>query len=382
MSSISALHAAEYDESPGAIVSVPGVVTVMGEYSDLCDGFTLAGALDQTVELAVSKRNDNSLRFYSADFEERKRTTIPNLKYRREDRWANYIKGVLYELFRRNYVFKGLNITVKGSIPQKVGLKSSTALCTAAALAVKELHQFDIDDTQLIQAVYFAETSFMQSKARLVDVMTMLYAREGYFLLYDMHSLDYTEIQCNFNGDQFLITESDIPQFSIREELIYREEACHTGLAAIRERSPGSAMREISSNEIKSASENLPEDQKKICFFVLDESRITREAAAALAQKDSFVFGKLMNRLQAGLRDLFEVSCPEVDWLTKRAMETHGCFGSKMIGPGFGGCTITLLHVDSVAAYTKKLEEYEHIFGFHPAWFMYQPAGNARILKA
>ena len=141
----------EYNESPGAVVAVPGVVTLMGEYSDLCDGYTLSGALGQTVEIAVSKRRDNSLRFFSADFDERKRTTIPNLKFRREDRWANYIKGVLHEIFRRNYVFKGLNITVKGSIPQKVGLKSSTALCTAAALSVKKLHDFDIDDTQLIQ---------------------------------------------------------------------------------------------------------------------------------------------------------------------------------------------------------------------------------------
>ncbi len=380
MSDISALHAAEYGESPGAAASVPGIVTLMGEYSDLCDGFSLTGALDRYVEVAVSKRNDNSLRFYSADYGERKRTTIPNLKYRREDRWANYIKGVLYELLRRNYVFKGLNITVTGSIPEKVGLKSSTALCTAAALAVKALHQLDIEDTQLIQAVYFAETSFMQEKSRLVDVMAMLYAKEGVLLLFDMHSLDYTEIPLNLKNDVFLITESDIPQFSIREELLYREEACQTGFAAIKERSSGSVIREVSSADIKSASENLPEDQKKICYFVIQESRVTRDAAFALEHRDTAVFGKAMNRIQAGLRDLFEVSCPEVDWLTKRAVETHGCYGSKMIGPGFGGCTLTLMRQDAVEPYTKKLEEYEHIFGFHPAWFIYSPAASAKII--
>jgi len=381
MSSIIELHMAEYNEPPGAVVAVPGVVTLMGEYSDLCDGYTLSGALGQTVEIAVSKRRDNSLRFYSADFDERKRTTIPNLKFRREDRWANYIKGVLHEIFRRNYVFKGLNMTVKGSIPQKVGLKSSTALCTAAALSVKKLHDFDIDDTQLIQSIYFAETAFMQAKSRLVDIMTMLYARKDHLLLFDLHSLDYSYIPCQLNSSVFLITESDIPPFSIREDVVYREEACHIGFAAIREKLPdgSGALRELSASEVKSASEYLPEDQKKFCYYILEESRLTKDAAHVLEQKDAPAYGKAMNRMQTGLRDLFEVSCPEVDWLTKRAMEASGSYGSKMIGPGFGGCTVTLMQADKIESYTDRLEEYEHIFGFHPDWFIYKPAERARI---
>ena len=87
-----------------------------------------------------------------------------------------------------------------------------------------------------------------------------------------------------------------------------------------------------------------------------------------------------MNRIQSGLRDNFEVSCPEVDWLTKRAMEINGCHGSNMIGPGFGGSTITLLDEDKVSQFTEKMEEYEHIFGFHAEWFIYEPMGKARIL--
>ncbi len=381
MSSITELHMSEYDEFPGVVVSVPGVVTLMGEYSDVCDGYTLSGALGQTIEIAVSKRRDNSLRFYSVDFDERKRTTIPNLKFRREDRWANYIKGVLHEIFRRNYVFKGLNITVRGTIPQKVGLKSSTALCTAIAISVKKLHNFAIDDTQLIQSIYFAETAFMQAKSRLVDIMTMLYAKKDHLLLFDLHSLDYSYILCQLKDAVFLIIESDIPPFSIREEVMYREEASHTGFAAIKEKLPvgSGALRELSASEVKSSSENLPEEQKKFCYYVLEESRLTKDAAHALEHKNASTYGKLMNRMQIGLRDLFEVSCPEVDWLTKRAMEASGCFGSKMIGPGFGGCTLTLMQSNKIENYTYRLEEYEHIFGFHPDWFIYEPAGRARV---
>lgn len=381
MESIQELHRAEYEDSPGAVVTVPGVVTLMGEYSDFCDGYTLTGAIPQILELAISKRSDNSLRFYSVDLNERKRTTTPNLKFRREDRWANYIKGVLYEMLRRNYAFKGLNITVRGTIPQKVGLKSSTALCAATALGLKQLYHYEVDDTQLIQAVYFAETSFMQTKARLVDIMTMLYAKAGSFLLFDMHTLEYSHVPWNPKEGLLLITESDIPQFSIRDELIYREEACQAGFEVIKEKNSGGVIRDIALQEVLSASEQMPEEKKKICYYVLEESWITKDAVTAIHQHDNVAFGKSMNRLQSGLRDLFEVSCPEVDWLTKRAIETSGCYGSKMIGPGFGGCTLTLIQESAIEAYTEKLEEYEHIFGYHPAWFRYYPAGSAEIVS-
>lgn len=380
-SAVCKAHEREYGEAPEAVVSVPGVITLMGEYADLCDGFALSGAVGLTVDVAISKRKDNSLRFYSLDLEERKRTTIPNLKFRREDRWANFLKGVLYEIFRRNYEFKGLNITIQGAMLQKMGLKSSTALCTATALALKTLFEFDIDDNQLIQAVYFAETSFLQIKSRLIDIMTMLYAKPDHLLIFDLHSLDHRYVPFNMQDVEFLVTDSDIPPFSIREEILYREEACQKGFQAIRTYQPGGLLREITLGDIKGVSETLPEDQKRFCSYVLEESRRVLEVTHALEQHDAVAIGKIMNRVQAGLRDQFEVSCPEIDWLTKRAMEVPGCYGSNLIGPGFGGCTLTLLDKGKVDTYTERLEEYEHIFGFRPNWFLYKAEGRAKLLK-
>lgn len=380
MAKIHELHLAEYGVQPEIAVSVPGVITLMGEYSDLCDGYALTGAVDCTAEIAVSRRTDNSLRFYSGNLNERKRTTIPNLKYRREDRWANYIKGVLYETYRRNFLFKGLNITVNNNIPQKVGLRASTAICTAAAIALKSMFDFDIDDNQLIQAVYFAETSFLQSKSRLVDIMTMLHAQEGTVMLFDLHSFDYSFIPMTFAPNRLMITESNVPPFPIRDEIVYREEETQKGLSSVRSRLQGGLLREYSLNEIYGASAHLPEEQKRFCQYVLEESHRVKEAARALEQKDSLAYGRCMNRSQAGLRDQFEVSCPEIDWLTKRALEISGCCGSNMVGPGFGGSTLTLMSEQAGSEYQKRLEEYEHIFGFHPVMITYDPKGSAKVL--
>ncbi len=380
MARIHELHIAEYGEAPEVAVSVPGVITLMGEYSDLCDGYALTGAVDRTTEIAISRRSDNSLRFYSAELNERKRTTIPNLKYRREDRWANYIKGVLYETYRRNFLFKGLNITIKSNIPQKIGLRASTAMCTSVAIALKEMFSFNIDDNQLIQAVYFAETSFLQSKSRLVDIMTMLNAKEGHVMLYDLHTFDYSYIPVSMTPDSLMITKSNVPPFSIREEIVYREEQCQEGLTLMRSKLSGGLLRDHSVGEINTAAANLSEEQKRFCLYVLEESHRVKEAARTLAQKDSMAYGRCMNRSQAGLRDQFEVSCPEIDWLTKRALEISGCFGSNMVGPGFGGSTLSLMSKQACDRYQQRLEEYEHIFGFHPELFAYVPKGRAGVL--
>jgi len=368
------LHKAEYKESPEAVVSAPGIITLMGEYADLCDGYILTGAVDRHITIAASKRKDNSLRFYAADLNERKRTTIPNLKYRREDRWANYIKGVLYEVYRRNYEFKGLNIPLAGDIPQKVGLKSSTAICAATALAVKKLLDMNIADNQLIQAIYFAETSFLQSKARLVDIMSMLYAKRGRLLLFDLHTLGYHQVPYSFHQTNLYITNSNVPPFPIREDILYREEESINGFEELRNYQPNGLFRELGELDAKALTSSLPEERKRYCQHILNESRRVLDAVRSLEQQDYLAFGKIMNRSQESLRDKFEVSCPEIDWLTKRAVELPGCYGSKMIGEGFGGCTITLLDASSLEAFKKRLSDYEHIFGFHPECFEFYPS--------
>ncbi len=368
------LHTAEYEQPPEAVVSAPGIITLMGEYADLCDGYVLTGALERHITVAVSRRKDNSLRFYAADLNERKRTTIPNLKYRREDRWANYLKGVLYEIFRRNYEFKGLNLTLSGTIPQKVGLKSSTAICVATALAIKKLLDLEIADNQLIQAIYFAETSFLQSKARLVDIMSMLYAREGRLLLFDLHSLAYSQVPYHPKDVGLYITNSSIPPFPIREDILYREEESLSAFETLREQQRNGLFRDLGEQDAKALASVLPEERKRFCLHVLEESRRVTDSVRALEQKDYYGFGRIMNRSQESLRDKFEVSCPEIDWLTKRAMELNGCYGSKMIGEGFGGCTITLLDHSSLEAYKQRLGVYEHIFGFHPECFVFYPS--------
>jgi galactokinase len=161
--------------------------------------------------------------------------------------------------------------------------------------------------------------------------------------------------------------------------LAIRRKESKAAFEKFREVFPGGLVRDISEQEVKESVNLLSEEEKRICLYVLSESRLAREGARLLAQKDMVMYGKVLSRVQAGLRDVFEVTCPEIDWLTKRATEINGCLGATMITTGSSGTILVLLSRDSLDLYTARMEEYEHIFGFRPTWSAYKPVEGLKI---
>ncbi len=380
MDEIFSHHAAEYGEEPEVIAEAPGVVNLMGEHTDFHEGYVLQIGLHLSMKVAISKRTDTSLRFYSIDLNERKRTTIANLKYKREDRWANYLKGVLYEILQLGSSFKGMNISIMGAIPKEVGLGSSAALGIATALAARETFDLELQDIQLVQLAYLSETAFIGKREKITDQLTTFYAREGKAVFLDLRSLDFKFIPFNFKDLLLVLTESGVKQTGIQEELEERYETCNESVDLLRDRGNQKSLRDLTHQDLRSGMGLLPEASRRLCMHVVHENERVLESVELLKSGDGPAFGKLMHRSHESLRDNFEVSCPEVDWLVKRAGEVDGCYGSRLIGPGFGGCTLTLCHKDALPEYQKRLDEYEHIFGFHPIYHIISPHRGAHII--
>jgi galactokinase len=373
-------HHAEYGHEPEIVAEAPGVVNLMGEHTDFHEGYVLQAGIDLTVQIAISRRNDTSLRFYSADMGERKRTTIANLKYKREDRWANYMKGVLYELLQVGSSFKGLNLTVSGTVPREIGLGSSAAVGVATALAARELHQFDLEDIQLVQVAYLSETAFMGKREKITDQLGTFFAEEGKGIFMDLRSLDYRTVPVEVGDLAFVLTESGVKQHSVQEEIEERYELCTDSLDVLRDRVSQKSLRDYTVQDLKLGMGTLPESSRRLCMHVVQENSRVLEAVELLRRGDGPGFGKLLGKAHESLRDNFEVSCPEIDWLVKRAGEMEGCYGAKIVGPGFGGCTLGLFSADAIGEYRRRLDEYEHIFGFHPRHHIIKPRPGARIL--
>ena len=374
-------HKTEYGVEAEVISEAPGVINLMGEHTDFSEGYVLQVAINNSVSISISKRTDNSLRFYAADLGERKKTTIANLKYKREDRWANYIKGVLFEFIQLGHLFKGLDITLSGDIPQGIGLGSSAAIGVATALALRELYSFEISDIQLVQAAYLSESSFIGKSGRLTDQFCSYYAEENNAVFLDIRSLEYATIPFSFDEYKLVITNSNVPIVDSDDEIEERRDECKRCVNLLNvKKTRGATLRDFVQTDLDAGMDKLSEASRRLCLHVVDENQRVLDGKRFLEQKDYRSFGRLLNRSHESLRDNFEVSCPELDWLVKRASEIDGCAGSRMAGPGFCGCTISLMRDDAFDKYNIRLEEYDRIFGFQANYTICEPAAKAKII--
>lgn len=380
MDEIFSQHVTEYGEEPEVVTEAPGVVNLMGEHTDFHEGYVLQIGLHLSVRIAISKRSDTSLRFYSVDLNERKRTTIANLKYKREDRWANYLKGVLYEIMQIGSGFKGMNITIMGSIPRDIGLGSSAALGVGTALAVRKAFNLDLEDIQVVQLSYLSETAFMGKREKITDHLTTFFAKKGNALFIDLRSLDFQQIPVKFKGLALVLTESGVKQTGVQEEIGDRYETCHQSVEMLRDRINQRSLRDLTTQDLRQGMGLLPESSRRLCLHVVQENQRVKDARTLLKKGDGQGFGKMMYRSHESLRDNFEVSCPEIDWLVKRASEVEGFYGSRLLGPGFGGCTLSICEKSALPEFEKRLDEYEHIFGFHPVYHLIEPRRGAHVI--
>jgi galactokinase len=343
----------------------------------------LSAAIDCRVKVAVSLRKDNSLRFFAADLGERKRTTLVNLKYKREDRWANFIKTAIQVFAELGYPVKGLNCTITGDIPQQVGLASSAAIEVAATVALRGFFHASITEPDLLHRIIAAHTLLFGIPANPVDYLILLSARKDHFLLVDERDLSVQKIKSPLTGCKILLMDSRVPRMGVAVELHIRQQDIARGLELLARRGDQkretASFRDYATADLMDSMGNFPEEIRRRSMHIVQEIRRVYDAGDALMRKDLAALARTIFHSHESLRDLYEVSCPEVDWLVKRAQEIEGIAGSRMTGQGFGGCTYTIIPAALVGEYRKRLEDYERRFGFHPVIYEVRLATGSRM---
>jgi len=363
---ITQLHLMEYEAAPDVVVSAPGCVRLIGEHTTAGEGFMIAFPLDKRMSIAISNRRDSSIRFFAADLNERKRTNLSNLKFKREDRWANYIKAALSAHAGESSSAKGYNITISGDIPQSLGLGSATALQCAAAKAIALAAGLDPSPADLATSIVETDRTYFEKQTRVANYLATLTASSGALTFVDALRGTIEPLPSIFDDFLLVLTDSKVPRPPLESELRLRADDCVAGLALMN----GSGIRKLRDFSISDLDEYMgmmPERIRRHCTFFVEEIQRVREAKEAILHHDIATLAKTLNKSQSSLRNSFEISCPEIDWLIKRALEIDGVLASRMIGKGFGGCTLSLLGARAIGDYKARLEEYERIFGFKPS---------------
>ena len=365
---------------PSRLFRAPGRVNLIGEHTDYNDGFVLPMAIDRAVWLAAAPRHDRTVRVLALSLGgEMHSFSLDGLQPDPQVRWSNYLRGVLALLERSGHQLAGLDLVHAGDVPIGAGLSSSAAVEVAVAVAVRDLFGLHVPDLELARLCQQAEHEFAGTQCGLMDQLISLLGREGHALLIDCRHLTWQPVPLP-SGVAVVVCDTGKRRGLADSAYNERRAQCEEGARRL----GVPALRDLDVDSFEARASELPPLLRRRCRHVVHENDRTLRAADALRGDESSghgdlaAFGRLMNQSHASLRDLYEVSCDELDLMAALARSQPGCWGARMTGAGFGGCVVALVDYDMVEAFTRTVTElYECQAQRKPALYVCQASAGA-----
>lgn len=341
------------------LICSPGRVNLIGEHTDYNQGFVLPAAIDKAIYLAVGLREDQAIHLVAHDldnavFQGRVDDIVPA-----EAGWPNYILGVVDQLQRAGYVVGGFNCVFGGTIPMGAGLSSSAALENGTGLALSTLFNLNIDKIVLLKLSQRAENEFVGAKVGIMDMFASMMGQVGHVIKLDCRSLDYAYAPLAMDGIRIVLCDTRVNHSLVTSEYNTRRAQCEAGVQLLQSVYPAvQSLRDVTMTMLDTHLKDTEPLLYRRCAYVVQEIQRVVDGVAALDRNDLTAFGQLMYQSHAGLSRAYEVSCPELDLLADFARQHPAVLGARMMGGGFGGCTINLVKVNELAAFTEQITEY------------------------
>ena len=352
--------------TPLLVVS-PGRVNLIGEHTDYNEGFVMPGATDKAVVFAVAPRTDGFCHFVSRDFDQEFRCEMGQF-HRSPLRWPDYLQGVLDQFVKAGHRVGGVSCVFGGDIPIGAGMSSSAAIEGGLAFALNALFGLGLSKLDLVKLAQKAENEFVGVRCGIMDQFINIHGRAKSVLRLDCRSLEFDYLPFERDDLRVVVADTLVRRELASSEYNVRRGQCEAGVAVLRAHEPSlRSLRDVTLDLLRDHRAELDPVVFRRCEYVVRENIRVAEAAAALARNDFAVFGGLMNLSHAGLRDDYEVSSPELDALVEAARRVPGVLGSRMMGAGFGGCTISLVEAGAVADFEARVaRDYEAAAGKAP----------------
>ncbi len=358
------------------IFRAPGRVNLIGEHTDYNEGFVLPFAIDRETLVAGAVRDDTKINFHALDVDESFTLDLRDEPIKQRGNWRDYAEGIVRCLQKRFEITHGADFVFSTSIPIGAGLSSSAALEVSIGFALLALNDLEIDRKELAFAAQEAEHDFVGIRSGIMDQFASAFAEERHALLLDCRSLEIEQIPLNLGDAVIAVCDSRVKHELASSEYNTRRKECETGVEILRAiLSNIKSLRDVNADTL----EFLPDNTiKKRCRHVVSENARTLAAAENLKQNDLEKVGRLMFESHESLRDDYEVSCAELDFLVETAREIEGVFGARMTGGGFGGCTVNLLKLKSFAKFESEIKQkYLEKFTVEPEIYLFHPSNGA-----
>jgi galactokinase len=362
----------------------PGRVNLIGEHTDYNDGYVLPVAIQFSVTVLAAPRTDGRVNLVSADFGGRVSFSLDEPLVRDASAsWSDYPKGVLSEFLQAGLRPAGMDAVFRGNVPIASGLSSSAAVETAFAVLIKWMNGFSIGDTDLVKLCQRAENRFVGMNCGIMDQFISTLGQANAALFLDCRSLHYEIVPFPSDRYDVVILNTRKKRELTGSEYNERRSQCEEGVRLLSGALPGiRALRDVSVAEFERHAAGLPETVRRRCRHVVEENQRVLDFVSALRARDEARIGRLLLESHASLRDLYEVSCSELDAMVDIAMSVPGTVGARMTGAGFGGCAVAVVRRGACEALSEAiLEEYPRRTGLCPELYETRPSDGARAEK-
>jgi galactokinase len=353
----------------------PGRINFIGEHIDYNDGFVMPAAIDKGVYYAIALNNTDEINFHSVDFDEKLTVNIRDIK--KMTGWKNYVLSVVNE-----FLIKGLELPFStrgeglglrggfdcvfgGNIANGAGISSSAAVEGGLAFGINELFKFGFNRKELALLCQRAEHNFPGVMCGIMDQYANMFGKKDHVILLDCRSIEHQYFPLKLEGYEIVLINTKVHHSLASSEYNVRRKQCEEGLEILKKEKGINSFRDIKiPEELLPFKDKMADKVYDRCKYVVEEIIRTQQAAKLLQQNNLIEFGKLMFETHDGLSKLYEVSCKELDFLVEKARENKDVIGARMMGGGFGGCTINIIKKESVKdflsettiAYQKKFQ--------------------------
>lgn len=335
----------------------PGRVNLIGEHTDYNGGYVFPAALTFGTFMLIRRRSDDLLRFASTNFELQVDVRLAEAVYDKAHDWANYPKSILVHLGKRGFAFGGYEALFHGEIPNGAGLSSSASIHLATAYGFMTMEGHPIDRVQLALAAQEAENQFMGVNCGIMDQFVIANGKKDRAVLLMCSTLEYQLVPFEAKGYKIVVGNTNKRRGLVDSEYNARRAQCERAVQYLREAFPELKLLGELTKEQFDANAHLIKDETvlKRARHVVEEIDRVLQSVEALKANDLVCFGEMMIGSGASLRELYEVTCKELDVMVEEALKLEGVLGARMTGAGFGGCTVSLVREDMVETFIARV---------------------------
>jgi len=333
------------------LVFSPGRINLIGEHTDYNDGYTFPAAIDKGIALAISKSDKNESEAIALDKNESYTFQLKEVEPLKNGGWRNYIIGVVGELQKTGVELGNFQLVFSGNIPGGAGMSSSAALENSVAFALNELFELGLSKSEMILISQKAEHNYAKVNCGIMDQYASMFGEKKSALLMDCRSITSEAFQIDFKPYKLILINTNVKHDLSESAYNDRRAVCERVSAMLKVK----ALRDASELDLMQLKKQLKEEDFQKALYIIQENKRVRAFMTAAENEDLKTLGKLLYQSHDGLSNQFQVSCTELDFLVNYAKKSTAVIGSRMMGGGFGGCTINLVHEDKLKEFKKEV---------------------------